>query len=115
MATNKPTGISLIVTLLGFAGFWNILVGAGLVISSSFLSSINIIDLTGLGILAGILIAIFGLLQLATAIGVYTNESWAKPAVILLAVIGLFSIPVGTILSIIIIALLFNKEVDNYW
>jgi RNA polymerase subunit RPABC4/transcription elongation factor Spt4 len=67
--------------------------------------------LAGLGVLFGTILFIIGLLDLVVGWGLWTLQSWARMAAIVLAVIGLLAFPIGTIISIIILWYLFKPEV----
>ena len=114
MANKKPTGIYLITGIFALMGLWNIISGALLMTSSNLLATYSTY-LIGIGMLAGVFILMFGIVQFVVAYGVWMKESWAEPAVIFMAILGLFLIPVGTLLSLIVIVALFTKDVKSYW
>jgi len=115
MASKKPTGIYLIIAIFALMGAWSIVSGILLMTSSAVLSIVNTY-LAGIGIFAGILLIFVGIFQILTAYGINEKERWSKPATVVMVVIGLFQVPMGTLLSlIVIVALLFVKDVKEYW
>ena len=59
-----------------------------------------------------ILIAIFYFL---IAMGMFQGKNWARRMGIIFAIIGLFNLPVGTIISIIILIYLYKADVKAYF
>lgn len=59
--------------------------------------------------------AIFGLLYLGIAYGLWTGQNWARMVAIVFAVIGLIGFPIVTIISIIMLIFLFKDEVKAYF
>ena len=63
-----------------------------------------------LGIVFIILGIVIGILYLKTAQGIADKKNWAKTVGIILAILMLFSFPIGTALGIIILIDLFSDE-----
>lgn len=58
-----------------------------------------------------IVFIILGILYFLIGYGLYALQSWARIAAIIFAIIGLINVPIGTIISIIILIYLFKPEV----
>lgn len=61
---------------------------------------------------------IFGIVALfyfVTGYGLYKGKDWARLIAIVFAIIGLINIPIGTVISIIILIYLFKDEVKAYF
>lgn len=83
--------------------------------ASFFISEIS--NSVEIGALAGGIIAltviitlIVGALYLSTGIGLWKFKSWARILAIILSVLNLFSFPIGTILGICGLVILFMKD-----
>jgi hypothetical protein len=74
---------------------------------------------TGGALGAGILCwAVFGILALfyfIIGIGLLKGQNWARVVAIIFAIIGLINVPIGTIISIIILIYLFKADVKAYF
>jgi hypothetical protein len=63
----------------------------------------------------GIPLIVIGLLELFMAWSLYNGKSWARIAAMIIAIIGLLAIPIGTIISIIILYYLTRPNVKMYF
>ena len=54
---------------------------------------------------------IFGIIYLLVGVGLFTLKKWARILAIIFAIIGLLNVPIGTIISIIILVYLFKADV----
>jgi len=61
-----------------------------------------------------VLIAI-GILDIIIGWGLWSLRKWARTVAIVLAVIGLISFPIGTIISIITLWYLFKPEIKTWF
>ncbi|MEM4728252.1 MAG: hypothetical protein QXH42_00620 [Thermoplasmata archaeon] len=54
---------------------------------------------------------VFGIIYLLVGVGLFTLKKWARILAIIFAIIGLLNLPIGTIISIIILWYLFRADV----
>ena len=68
-------------------------------------------------VLAGLggLFILIGLVELLLAWGLYTGKNWARIVAIIFAILGLLAIPIGTIISIIILYYLTRPHVKAFF
>lgn len=114
MLKNKPTGVTVLIALFTILGVLNILSGAAIFGLSGVFGGLGLI-LGSFIPVAGVALILIGLFQLVTAYGIYEAEPWSKIAAIIFAVLGILSFPIGTILSIIILIILFQPETQAYF
>ena len=113
---NKPTGILVCAVLFAIGGIFLILGGLGMFLMGGSLLGLGSDAAVGAGIfgILGIGFLVVGILYLAIAYGMWNLKNWARIPGIILAVIGLLNIPIGTIISIVILYyLLINDETKN--
>jgi hypothetical protein len=65
--------------------------------------------------LCWIVFGIIALFYFIVGIGLLKGQNWARVVAIILAIIGLINIPLGTIISIIILIYLFKADVKAYF
>jgi hypothetical protein len=65
--------------------------------------------------LCWIVFGIIALFYFIVGIGLLKGQNWARIVAIILAIIGLINIPLGTIISIIILIYLFKADVKAYF
>ena len=87
-------------------------VGAISTIGAGFLVG-SLAGFAGAGFTA--LFVVIGLVELFLAWGLYTGRGWARIVALVFAVIGLIGIPIGTIISIIILYYLTRPNVKAYF
>ncbi len=104
----RPTSITILAILYILAGVMWIGMGA-------FFGIVGLDFLPALGAICFAVPAILGVLYLVIAIGLWTGQNWARMVAIIFAVIGLLGFPIGTIISIIILILLFKDNVKAYF
>ena len=109
----RPLLVRFLIAVFAIAGLLNIIAGALIWSSSSLLSAYKWIT-TSAVVLTSMIAVIVGLFQIVTAMAIWERESYASTLAIIFSLIGLFSFPLGTILSVIAIVLLFSKEVRAY-
>ncbi|MEM2869974.1 MAG: hypothetical protein QW379_06105 [Thermoplasmata archaeon] len=102
----RPLGVTILAVLYIIQA---ILWFAGSVMMGMFLGPI-LAFLPVLGACVYITI-IFGVIYLLVGIGLFTLKKWARILAIIFAIIGLLNLPIGTIISIIILWYLFRADV----
>ncbi|PKP58903.1 MAG: hypothetical protein CVT89_02095 [Candidatus Altiarchaeales archaeon HGW-Altiarchaeales-2] len=110
---DKPTGILMCAILFAIGGVLSILIGfLGVSTISEFEEAPKIF--TALSTILGVVFLIVGVAELVVAYGILNLNKWARTTGIVLAVISLINIPIGTIISIVILYfLLMNEETKN--
>lgn len=111
---NKPLGINILVIMFAVMGIMNIFTGLFTASAATTLSALSWIFVGPLLTVFGLAVFLLGVLQLYTAYGIYERKPWARLAIIVFAVLGLFAFPLGTIISLIILILLISPEVRSY-
>ncbi|MFW6197199.1 MAG: hypothetical protein ACOC5D_07705, partial [Thermoplasmatota archaeon] len=108
----RPTGVTILAVLYVLHGlFW-----LSLIPTISYVVSTSGVDfpveVTGIcwGISLILMLFYFGI-----AYGLLKGSGWARTLAILFAIIGLLNIPIGTIVSIIILIYLFKDDVKAYF
>jgi len=104
----RPTGITILAILYVLNGL--IMLSAPVILSAILTAFIPEI-----GLLCWAPVIVIGLLYFGTAYGLWTGKNWARIIAIVLAILGLFNFPIGTIISIIILIYLFKDEVKAYF
>jgi len=102
MNKEKPDGILILAILYILGGIFALVGGA-------------IMFGIGGGVLAAIggVLTIIGIIQFVIAFGLWTLQPWARIVAIVFAIIGLINIPLGTIISIILLWYLFKPEIKE--
>jgi type II secretory pathway pseudopilin PulG len=99
ISTARPTLVTVLAILHFVGGAFLLLAGAlGLFVSASQTSSERAVSI----VLASAFL-IFGALSLAAGIGLWKMREWGRVLQIILACIGLIGIPLGTIISILLL------------
>ncbi len=117
----RPLGITILAILYAIDGIYCLL--AAFLVSSTFgfITDIvgnlpmvgDIVDTVNLCLMIVlILIAIFYFL---IALGMLKGQNWARRMGIIFAIFGLINIPIGTIISIIILIYLFKPDIKAYF
>jgi membrane associated rhomboid family serine protease len=92
-----------------------VLVGIGLIVGGVLTGdSEAMVGMIIGAVVGGILGIIFGLLYLAIGKGIHNRKEWAKTVGFIFAILMLLSIPIGTILGIILL-LGFSDEQSKAW
>ena len=99
ISTARPTLVTVIAILHFVGGAFMLLGGAGLMIAASEGKAEDRAGFVALGV--GFLL--FGLLSLVAGIGLWRMREWGRILQIVLAAIGLLGIPLGTIISILLL------------
>jgi hypothetical protein len=103
----RPTGVVVLAVLEVIGGLYSILAGAaaGTILGAiaPFLAAF------------GALFIVIGIINLVLAWGLYNGKSWARIVAMVFAVISLISIPIGTIIGIIILYYLTRPHVKAFF
>jgi hypothetical protein len=83
-------------------------------ICGSMLGGIGI-EFIGASLICLLPAIIFGVLYFVIAFGLLKGFNWARILAIIFAIIGLANIPIGTIISIIILIYLFKADVKAWF
>ncbi|CEG12276.1 conserved membrane hypothetical protein [groundwater metagenome] len=117
---DKPMGILVCAILFAIEGALVILGGIAMLLMGGAMFGVWGADVEVLEMFAGmrdifaVIILIIGVAKLAIAYGIWKMKKWARIAGIILAVIGLINIPIGTIISIVILYfLLMDKNTKD--
>ena len=117
----RPTGVTILAILYFIQGIMMLIVPIMFSIClASMLSLPGAEEADTGGVLgAGIVCwAIFGILALfyfVIGFGLLKGQGWARIVAIIFAIIGLLNVPIGTIISIIILLYLFKPDVKAYF
>jgi len=104
----RPSGVTILAVLYWLSAIVAILGGLVYVAGMAYLLPLAFLAL--FWIVGGALIVI-GILDIVIGWGLWSLRKWARTAAIVLAVVGLISFPIGTIISIIILWYLFKPEI----
>ncbi len=103
----RPTGVSILAILHVLGGLFSLLVLTALP-SVSYLAQI-------LGTIGTAIVLAEAIGSFVVAYGLWNGMKWAWIGAIIFAIIGLLSLGLGTIVSILILFYLFKKEVKAYF
>ena len=113
---NRPTGVTVLAILQLLGGLLMLVIAAGLSAVSSFVGRGFLIAFGGL--ISGVL-AIFGLIGLATAYAFWTGQSWGWWLGIIAAVLDIISIVtlnvINFVIGIIILYYLTRPHVKSWF
>ena len=113
--TERPTGVTILAVLYFIQGI--IMMVTGYLIDSFFGSLFDLAgdlggaDTSGVSLMCLLPFIILGIFYFLIGFGLLKLKSWARTIAIIFAIIGLLGIPIGTIISIIILIYLFKPEV----
>jgi len=116
----RPFGVTLLAVLYILEGIFVLLIPVLFsLVLSSFLGEmggfLDFSDLAAVSITCWLFFGIIALLYFLIAFGLLAGKGWARIIAIIFAIIGLFNIPIGTIISIIILIYLFRSDVKAYF
>ncbi len=116
----RPAGVTILAVLYFIQGILMLLVPIMVsVCLASMLTVPGVEEAEGDIFAAGALCwAIFGILALVyflIGFGLLKGAGWARIVAIILAIIGLLNVPIGTIISIIILWYLFKPEIKAFF
>ena len=106
--TIRPSGVTILAVLYWLSAIVAVL--GGLAYIGGMLYFLPPLFLAFFWVLGSVLIAV-GLVDLVIGWGLWNLKKWARTLAIVLAVIGLISFPIGTIISIITLWYLFKAEI----
>ncbi len=115
MTKERPTGVTVLAVLYFIQGL--MMMATGYIIDSmfgdmlSFMGDIGGADTGGLNLICILPFVILGLVCFLIGFGLLKMKGWARTIAIVFAIIGLIGVPIGTIISIIILIYLFKPEV----
>ncbi len=112
----RPTGITILAALYIIEGL--LILAAPLMLTAMLAPLMGTSGSSGAGALMTICWVVFGLIALIyflIAYGLLKGQGWARIVAIIFAIIGLLDIPIGTIISIIILWYLFKPEVKAWF
>ena len=116
----RPFGVTILAVLYMLQGL--LMLAVPFIIGAIFSSFLEIpgtdgVDdaFLGVGLLCFAVFLIIALICFLIAWGLFKGAGWARVIAIILAIIGLINIPIGTIISIIILIYLFKPEVKAWF
>ncbi len=111
----RPTGVTVLAVLYFIQGI--MMMVTGYLIDSMFGDMFSLLgDLSGsgdggLGMMCILPFVILGIFYFIIGLGLLGMKGWSRKLAIVFAIIGLIGVPIGTIISIIILIYLFKPEV----
>ena len=111
----RPTGVTVLAVLYFIQSI--MMMATGFIIDSMFSGMFDLFASLpgstgdGLGMLCILPFIILGLVYFLIGFGLLKMKGWARTVAIVFAIIGLIGIPIGTIISIIILIYLFKPEI----
>ena len=117
----RPLGVTILAVLYAIQGVYCLL-AAFLVEWAMDLLPIDMAGLPGIGNMVDtvtmclmIILIVIAIFYFLVAMGMLKGQNWARRVGIILAIFGLFNVPIGTIISIIILIYLFKADVKAYF
>lgn len=117
MAPNeRPMGVTVLAVLYFIQGIIIMMtpIMVGLILAS-ILGGILDLDALAGTMICWIPFVLIGLFYFLIGFGLLKGKRWARTLAIVFAIIGLFALPIGTIISIIILVYLFKADVKAYF
>ena len=111
----RPTGVTVLGILYVISG---LMVLMSAVMFTAVMGDFGIPDLEMFDNMLMIclsIVVIVALIYILIAVGLFKGARWARVLAIVFAILGLFNIPIGTIISIIILIYLFKPEVKAWF
>ena len=117
----RPMGVTILAVLYGIEGLYCIF--AAHLVDSVFgfiTGTIDGMPLVGdivetVNLCIMVVLIIIAIFYFLVALGMLKGQNWARRIGIIFAIIGLLNIPIGTIISIIILIYLFKPEIKEYF
>ncbi len=106
----RPMGVTILAVLYALQGLFMIglpIMFTAILPFDLFFAEVTIICWAVFGVIA--------LIYFVIAYGLLKGAGWARIVAIIFAIIGLINIPIGTIISIVILIYLFKDEVKAYF
>jgi len=110
--TVRPSGLTILAVLYWLSAIAAILVGLAYVAGITYL--VPLAFLSVFWILGAVLIAL-GILDIMIGWSLWSLKKWARTVAIVLAVVGLISFPIGTVISIVTLWYLFKPEIKAFF
>jgi hypothetical protein len=117
----RPMGVTILAVLYFIQGILVLIIPIMISMCLASMFSVpGVPEDAGDDIFAGMALCwiVFGIIALfyfIVGIGLLKGQNWARVVAIILAIIGLINIPLGTIISIIILIYLFKADVKAYF
>jgi hypothetical protein len=116
----RPAGVTILAVLYFIQGILMLLVPIMVSVCLASMLSLPGVeeaegDIFAAGALCWIVFGILALVYFLIGFGLLKGAGWARIVAIILAIIGLFNVPIGTIISIIILWYLFKPEIKAYF
>lgn len=118
----RPTGVTILAVLYFIQGILMLMVPIMFSICLGSMLSLPGVeesgggdDLFAAGLMCWLVFGIIALVYFLIGFGLLKGKGWARVVAIILAIIGLLNVPIGTIISIIILIYLFKPEVKAYF
>ncbi len=117
----RPAGVTILAVLYFIQGIMMLLVP--ILISVCLVSMFSVPgveeeaggDIFAAGAICWIVFGILALIYFLIGFGLLKGQNWARIVAIIFAIIGLLNVPIGTIISIIILWYLFKPEIKAYF
>lgn len=116
----RPFGVTLLAILYAIDGVYCLI--AAFIVDSIFdmVPMMNDLPMVGdildtVKLCMMIVLIIIAIFYFLVALGMLKGQNWARRVGIILAIVGLINIPVGTIISIIILIYLFRAETKAWF
>ena len=114
----RPTGITVLAALYVLAGL--IMLAMPLMVTAMLAmmgmgGNGEMGAMIGIGTVCWVVFGILALIYFAIAYGLLKGQHWARIAAIIFAILSLFSIPIGTIIGIIVLWYLFKPDVKAWF
>jgi hypothetical protein len=118
----RPTGVTILAVLYFIQGIMMLMVPIIFSMCLGSMFSLPGVEESGAdeglfaaGAMCWIVFGILALFYFIVGIGLLKGQNWARIVAIILAIIGLLNVPIGTIISIIILLYLFKADVKAYF
>ena len=118
----RPTGVTILAVLYFVQGIMMLMVPIMVSICLAEMFSLPGVEESGggdelfaAGLMCWLVFGILALVYFLIGIGLLKGKGWARIIAIILAIIGLANVPIGTIISIIILIYLFKADVKAYF
>ena len=109
----RPTGVTILAALYILEGLF--VLALPLFLTAMLAPFMGSVDVGGMMAICWVVFGIIALIYFLIAYGLLKGQNWARIVAIIFAIIGLLNIPIGTIISIIILWYLFKPEVKAWF